>query len=119
MQNPETNEQRMEIMDEWVKRLGLEKWTIEATPNCNPSEIGDERAGESRVKHSIKHAKIKILASQFFEEPEEYDFEKTLVHELLHVKFGLLWDNLTDLAQDVLHQTIEELATALVEAKRS
>lgn len=69
-----------------------------------------------------KSAKIQIL-----DEKERkggirpFDFEETLVHELLHMKLCLLergedWDNKLQLR--LLHTYIDDLARAFVNAKR-
>jgi phage shock protein A len=47
-----------------------------------------------------------------------FDFEKTLVHELLHLKFSLLADKVEDMQSRYVHQMIDEMARSLVDAKR-
>ena len=47
-----------------------------------------------------------------------FDFEKTLVHELLHLKFSLLSTNGDDMQARYVHQLIDEMARSLVDAKR-
>ena len=47
------------------------------------------------------------------------DWEKTLVHELLHLKTCLVSSNVPDLQERVMHQMIDDLARAFVSAKRS
>jgi hypothetical protein len=49
----------------------------------------------------------------------EYDKEKTLVHELLHLKFSFLGESGNDLQDRVAHQVLNDLAKSLVDAKRS
>jgi len=109
----------MALLTEWKNRLGLEKWRITALLNCNPSELSENLAGEAEYQASIRSGSIRILAQKFHEDEKGYDFEQTLVHELLHLKLGIFWDNSQGITQDLLHQTIEELAIALVDAKRS
>lgn len=46
-----------------------------------------------------------------------FDFEKTLVHELLHLKFCLLESD-DELRNRVIHMLIEDMARALVITKR-
>ena len=71
---------------------------------------------------------LKAAIIQIIDEKESkatlrpFDFEETLVHELLHLKFCLLeqgedWDN--NLQLRILHQHIDELSRILVELKRS
>lgn len=45
------------------------------------------------------------------------DFEKTLVHELLHIKFCFLWGSGNDLQDRITHQLINDLAKSLVEVE--
>lgn len=44
-----------------------------------------------------------------------FDFEKTLVHELLHLKFSFWCQNEDDIGDRVMHQMIDDLARALTE----
>ena len=44
-----------------------------------------------------------------------FDFEKTLVHELLHLKFSFWCQNEDDVGDRVMHQMIDDLARALTE----
>jgi hypothetical protein len=109
----------MALLDEWVKRLWLNAWEIEANLACHPSELDEERlSGQAEWHTSVKLGAIKVKAERFAECSDEFDFEQTLVHELLHLKFGIFYDNSQGIAQDLLHQTLDELATALVDAKR-
>ena len=119
MRDTKSREQRLALLTEWKNRLGLEKWTITALLNCGPSEINERFAGEAEYQSSIRSGSIRVLAQKYHEDEDDYDFEQTLVHELLHLKLGIFWDNAQGIAQDLLHQTIEELAIALVDAKRN
>lgn len=44
-----------------------------------------------------------------------FNFEKTLVHELLHLKFSFWCQNEDDVGDRVMHQMIDDLARALTE----
>ena len=51
-----------------------------------------------------------------------FNLEKTLVHELLHLKFSLLSDldsTYPSLQDRIVHQLIDEMARAFVDAKRN
>lgn len=47
-----------------------------------------------------------------------FDFEKTLVHELLHLKFSFWCKNEDDIGDRVMHQMIDDLARALTEKRK-
>ena len=47
------------------------------------------------------------------------DLEKTFVHELLHLKMSLIADNVGEFQERYVHQLINDLAVALVNAKRA
>ena len=70
--------------------------------------------GETEWDTTNKCAVIRIIR------PEEYGKrilpfvkEKVLLHELLHIKFGLLWESNNKIQNSVLHQYIEDMAKTL------
>ena len=112
----------LELLNEWQERLGLQDWFIVFKTNCKPDEMLTEYDdGCTRYTEQIKEAEIKIINPEYRKEAlRPFNFEATLVHELLHMKLCLLeegedWDN--DLQLRVLHQLIEDLARAFVDAK--
>lgn len=109
-----------ELLDEWQERLGLLDWTIVLNDNCKPEDmLLDEVDGCSEWSESIKTARIDILGEEYYgERIRPYDFERTLVHELLHLKTSLISSQVTDLQERYMHQIIDDLARAFVEAKR-
>ena len=112
------------LLKEWQERLGLQDWVITLRINCNKNEMDlQEVAGETEWSLSIKSAAVKIISKEEYgERIVPYDFENILVHELLHLKFGLIDQKITsyesDVAYEVRHQLIDDLARALVMAKR-
>lgn len=116
------NEQK--LLEEWQERLGLQDWAIILRYNCKQEDLELENVnGEAEWSTSIKSASIKIISKEVYgERMLEFDFEKTLVHELLHLKFALVDQKITsyesDVAYEVRHQLIDDLARALVLAKR-
>lgn len=112
------------LLKEWQERLGLQDWVIALRINCKQEDMELEDVnGETTWTTSIKSALIKIISKEEYgERILPYDFEKVLVHELLHLKFGLLDQKITsyesDVAYEVRHQLIDDLARALVMAKR-
>jgi len=105
---------------EWQSRLHLYYWKIKLNLNCDLSDMGDAYQSTT-YKESIKYGVISIVdykqLSPFLK--NEYNFEKTLIHELLHMFFALLDtpDNEYSLQQRMLHQMIDELADAFYNAK--
>lgn len=67
----------------------------------------------------IKTARIEIIDPQYYgERIVPFDFEKTLVHELLHLKTCLVSDMVDEFQARYMHQMIDDLARAFVDAKR-
>lgn len=109
------------LLSEWKKRLGLNDWVIKLNTNCKPEDMCiEDIAGCAEWTESNKTARIDILGEEYYgERITPYDFEKTLVHELLHLKTSLVSDDVPDLQARYMHQMIDDLARALVDAKRS
>ena len=108
-----------EMFNEWVNRLGLSDWRIKFYPCCSPDEMGEDCSGLTTWQEVNKTAKIQILDPQYYgERVVPFDFEKTLVHELLHLKTCLISDTENELQERLMHQMIDDLARAMVDAKR-
>jgi len=109
------------LLEEWQKRLGLQAWRIKLAPNCRPEEMALEScAGCTEWTESVKTARIEIIDPAYYgERIIPFDFEKTLIHELLHLKTCLVSDGVSELQERYMHQIIDDLARALVDAKRS
>jgi len=112
------------LLEEWKERLGLQDWAIVLRYNCKFSDLETENSiGETNWSNSIKSASIRIVSKEEYgSRMLDFDFEKTLVHELLHIKFGLIdimnssyESKVTD---EFRHQLIDDLARALIMAKR-
>ena len=110
----------IKLLDEWKKRLGLFDWRIQLELNCKPNEMAlEDCAGCVIFKESIKDATIQMVDPTYCEFLKiPYDFEKVLIHELLHLKLALVCDNTSDLQERYMHQVIEDFARAFVDAKR-
>ena len=113
-------ENAQELLSEWQNRLGLQDWRIKLVPNCKPEEMElEECAGCTDWSESIKTARIEIIDPQYYgERIVPFDFEKTLVHELLHLKTCLVSDMVDELQARYMHQMIDDLERAFVDAKR-
>ena len=108
-----------ELLHEWINRLKLNDWVIELQTDCTQDDMG-ECCGLTNWQEVNKSAIIKIIDPKFYgERIIPFDAEKTLVHELLHLKTCLISDTENELQERVMHQLIEELAKAFVDAKRS
>lgn len=115
-----TNRCPYALLEEWVKRLGLQDWDIHINNNCKPEDMTlEDTVGCSEWSEAIKTARIDILGEEYYgERIRPYDFERTLVHELLHLKTSLISSQVSDLQERYTHQLIDDLARALVSAKR-
>lgn len=107
------------LLEEWGLRLGLSDWSIKLEENCEPEELSGDSVGETEFTECSKCAVIRILDPKYYgERIRPYDGEKTLVHELLHLKLSLVSWDVNDLQERYMHQIIDDLARALVDAKR-
>ena len=112
------------LLNEWQERLGLQDWAIALRYNCEQDELElQEVAGETHWNVILKTAIIYIVSEEVYgSRMLNFDFEKTLVHELLHLKFSIV--DIEDgtyeskVLDSTLHQLIDDLARALVMAKR-
>lgn len=118
--------EEFKLLKEWQERLGLQDWVIKFKPNCKAEEVDEGNSiGETLWSTTNKSALIRIIASEEYIKEDyvlPYDFEKTLVHELLHVKFSLIDKDLNTyegiVTEQARHQLIDDLARAFVMAKR-
>ena len=114
------------LLEEWQNRLGLQDWAIILRYNCKREDMDDPdySIGETNWNATSKCARIQIISEKEYGTNRmlPYDFEKTLVHELLHCKFSMIDKDLNTyegiVAEQARHQLIDDLARALVMAKR-
>ena len=109
------------LLKKYIKLLGLQDWAIILNDNCSPDDFSASgNVGECELQEVRKTAVIRILNPIFYgQRVLPFDFEKTLVHELLHIKFAMLENSGDELRDRITHQTIEDLAKAIVENARS
>ena len=113
-----TNEDAKELLNEWQIRLGLADWRIKLSVNCEPHEMEMESVGCTSWQEVSKTAHICIIDKKYYgDRVVPFDFEKTLVHELLHLKTCLLFDTGNELQDRIAHQLIDDLARAFVDVK--
>ena len=115
----------VKLLKEWQERLGLQDWVIKFYPNCKAEEVDEGTSiGSTTWQTTNKTAIIKIIDKKEYSEEYmiPYDFEKTLVHELLHIKFSTIDKDLNTyegiVVEQVRHQLIDDLARAFIMAKR-
>lgn len=79
----------------------------------------DNAAGCTEWTEAIKTARIEIIDPAYYgKRIVPFDWEKTLVHELLHLKTCLVSEDVDALQARIMHQMIDDLARAFVDAKR-
>ena len=116
-----TTEKGDALLTEWKERLGLQEWRIKLYDNCKPDEMMmQDVTGCTKWSEAIKAARIEIIDPQYYgERIVPFDYEKTIVHELLHLKTCLVSDEVDALQARYMHQMIDDLARAFVDAKRA
>ena len=77
-------------------------------------------AGCTEWSEPGKTARIEIIDPEYYgDRIVPFDFEKTLIHELLHLKMSFWCQNGDDVEDRVMHQIIDDLARAFAERKTS
>lgn len=109
------------LLEEWKERLGLHDWRITLNDNCHPDDMSMKNCvGCTDWTEAKKTARIDMLNPVHYgERIVPFDWECTLVHELLHLKLSLLSNDESNLQDRYVHQIIDDLARAFVDAKRS
>lgn len=104
----------MKLLNKWKTRLGLQDWRIELRTKMNPQDMTMENvAGCTDWSEAIKAARIEIIDPEHYgERIIPFDFEKTLIHELLHLKFSFWCQGTDDVSDRLMHQVIDDLARA-------
>ena len=87
-----TNEE-LALLEKWKRKLCLQEWRIKLLTHLHPEEMMVRNtAGCTEWSEAIKTARIEIINPACYgDRIVPFDFEKTLVHELLHpaaVVFG-------------------------------
>ena len=107
-------------LDYWVTQLGLQDWTIKLYDCCDPEDMDDPTAVGCVTYNEVgKQAKIEIMDPDLYgNRIVPFDYEKTLVHELLHLKTTFLTNVEDSMQERVGHQLIDDLAKTLVAVRR-
>lgn len=100
-----------------VKLPREQEWRIKLVTHLLPEEISVSNAtGCTDWSESIKTARIEIINPACYgDRIVPFNFEKTLVHELLHLKFSFWCQDEYSVADRLMHQYIDDLARALTE----
>jgi hypothetical protein len=108
------------LLKEWQSRLDLTDWVIKVKENVSPNDMQSQDSCGDCIGDTVhKTAIINIMDEKDYgKRVIPFDKEKTLVHELLHCKFAMIDDSGNDIVDRYIHQLIEDLAKALVKAKR-
>ena len=114
-----TNEE-LTLLEKWKRKLCLNEWRIKLLTNLRPEEMTmNDVAGCSEWSESTKAARIEIIDPDYYgDRIVPFDFEKTLVHEMLHLKFSFWCQNEDDIGDRIMHQMIDDLARALTEKRK-
>ena len=120
MENILSQEMLQKSLVYWKKRLGLEDWRIVV----GIKRKGDMRLGQCKGENTWNYCSreswIHLLDHEDWpvDTEFEHDMEKTLVHELLHLKFDLLVDEEGGDLTKSQHQLLDDMAKSLVGAYR-
>lgn len=115
-----TKEHAQKLFDRWVSALGLGEWEIRFNWRVRGIDMPDrEMLGVTRYCLSSMQAEVSMVAEE--DAPESgfaYDYERTLVHELMHIKLAVVDDSGDEVHDNTVHMLVEQMARALVKAKR-
>ncbi len=105
------------LLKKWKRKLGLQDWRINLVTHCNPDDMSVEKvSGCTEWQESIKTARIEIIDPKFYgDRIVPFSFEKTLVHELLHLKFSFWCQDEYNVSDRLMHQIIDDLARAFTD----
>lgn len=115
-----TSPKTVEVLKKWVNRLNLNDWTIDFKDDCSPDDmILSDVDGETEYNETMKFAFIRILDAKYAQgRILPFNCEKTIIHELLHIKFCFLDKSGDNLYDRILHQLIEDMARVLYDVER-
>ena len=108
-----------DLLNYWQRVLCLNDWKIVLKEDCSPNEmILKDVSGETEWEETNKCAVVRIISEKDYgDRIIPFNFEKTLIHELLHLKFCLLGESGNNLQDRFVHQLIDDMARALYQAK--
>jgi len=117
-----TDKDLVELKDYWVKILRIEDWEVLIRFKRAENMTLEEVQGECIFNFTDRQAIVNIIDPLDWIDIEfKQDFEKIVVHELLHIKFSEAFDEAfnEDVFKDkLIHRLLNDLAKSLVLAKR-
>lgn len=106
----------------WQSRLRLQDWSVRVRfVERGGLDISGGGEGYGRIDWSLhaKTADISIVQSEYLAQNDpNYDIEKALVHELLHLHFTWLGGEPGTIEDDLFEQMLWAMENALVNAYR-
>jgi hypothetical protein len=76
------------LVELWRGVLGLDEWDVEVRLSKVSEMTNRKWRGEISYDADIQNAQIQVLRASSNRTDPDYDMEKTLVHELLHMRFA-------------------------------
>ena len=116
-----TEEKALGLLHKWINILHLEGWHISFQWKVPAREMNiEDSTGATKYQHPTGQAIVQMVDPEDYpkDTPFPYNYEKTLVHELLHLKFADLDDTGDPLRDKLTHRLIDDMAVALVEASK-
>ena len=117
-----TDKDLVELKDYWVKILRIEDWEVLIRFKRAENMTLENVQGECIFNFINRQAIVNIIDPLDWIDIEfKQDFEKIVVHELLHIKFSEAFDEAfdEDIFKDKLrHRLLNDLAISLVLVKK-
>lgn len=103
----------------WSSVLDLSRWSIKFQWKVKATKMNIKDAfGCTTLNKVSRLAVIQIIdQDDVTESMGEFNYEKTLVHELLHLKMAFLDDSGDDLRDTLTHAMIDDLSVSFVKAR--
>lgn len=115
-----TEQEATRLFEKWRKILHLEAWDIKFQWCVRGRDMNlQDCMGCTSFLHASHQAIVQMLDPVDFDNDLfSYDYEKTLVHELLHLMFSDLENSGDPLRDKLTHQLIDDLARAFICASK-
>ena len=117
-----TEEAANALLLKWVSILKLGDWDIRFKWKCDPMRMAIQNsAGCTSYNDICRQAVIEIAdLSQYQPDMQGFDldYERILVHELMHLKMSILDTVESEIQNKAVHILVDSLAQALVKANR-
>jgi hypothetical protein len=110
----------IDLLPKWQKITKTQDWNVRLEM-ADPVDLGDRQThGDIRIADRCKSALIRILDPDQFDDVGivDYDAEKTLVHELVHLHFVPFQADEGTAEETAQEQAIDTWACTLVDEHR-